>query len=187
MLELYHNDMSTCAQKVRATLAEKELAWDGHELNLRTGEQHKPQFLKLNPRGVVPVLVHDGSVINESNIIMEYLEDAFPDTKRLMPKSAIGRAVVRNLLQRLDTALHLNIATISVGVAFRDQLLAVHKSDQALEFVLFSGARSAPSGRVSRRCTLRRGVAIVPAGARRLEAAACRYEQGAGVGRLARR
>ena len=62
MLELYHNDMSTCAQKVRATLAEKDLAWDGHELNLRTGEQHKPQFLKLNPRGVVPVLVHDGNV-----------------------------------------------------------------------------------------------------------------------------
>ena len=88
MLELYHNDMSTCAQKVRATLAEKDIAWEGHELNLRTGEQHKPQFLKLNPRGVVPVLVHDGNVIIESNIIMEYLEDAFPDTKRLMPKSA---------------------------------------------------------------------------------------------------
>jgi glutathione S-transferase len=82
MLELYHNDMSTCAQKVRATLAEKDLTWDGHDLNLRTGEQHKPQFLKLNPRGVVPVLVHDGNVIIESNIIMEYVEDAFPDTKR---------------------------------------------------------------------------------------------------------
>ena len=98
MLELYHNDMSTCAQKVRATLAEKDLAWDGHELNLRTGEQHKPQFLKLNPRSVVPVLVHDGNVIVESNIIMEYVEDAFPDTKRLMPKSAPSKAGVRSLL-----------------------------------------------------------------------------------------
>jgi hypothetical protein len=133
MMKLYHNDMSTCAQKVRATLAEKDLVWDGHELNLRTGEQHRPQFLKLNPRGVVPVLVHDGNVIIESNIIMEYLEDAFPDTKRLMPSSAVGKAAVRNLLQRLDTALHLHIATISVGIAFRDQLLAVHKNDQALE------------------------------------------------------
>ena len=125
MLELYHNDMSTCAQKVRATLAEKDLAWDGQDLNLRTGEQHKPQFLKLNPRGVVPVLVHDGNVIVESNIIMEYVEDAFPDTKRLMPKSALEKAAVRNSLQRLDTALHLHIATISIGIAFRDQLLAV--------------------------------------------------------------
>jgi glutathione S-transferase len=125
--------MSTCAQKVRATLAEKGLAWDGHELNLRTGEQHKPEFLKLNPRGVVPVLVHDGNVITESNIIMEYVEDAFPDTRRLMPRSAVGKAAVRHLLQRLDTALHLHIATISVGIAFRDQLLAVHQNDQALE------------------------------------------------------
>ena len=133
MLELYHNDMSTCAQKVRATLAEKDLAWDGPDLNLRTGEQHKPQFLKLNPRGVVPVLVHDGNVIIESNIIMEYVEDAFPDTKRLMPKSASGKAAVRNFLQRLDTTLHLHIATISVGIAFRDQLLAVHKNNQALK------------------------------------------------------
>ena len=97
MLELYHNDMSTCAQKVRATLAEKDIVWDGHELNLRTGEQHKPQFLKLNPRGVVPVLVHGSNVIIESNIIMEYVEDAFPDTKRLMPSSAFGKAAVRNL------------------------------------------------------------------------------------------
>ena len=64
---------------------------------------------------------------------MEYLEDAFPDTKRLMPKSALGKAAVRNLLQRLDTALHLHIATISVGIAFRDQLLAVLKNDQALK------------------------------------------------------
>ena len=79
------------------------------------------------------MLVHDGNVIIESNIIMEYVEDAFPDTKRLMPKSAQSKAAVRNLLQRLDTALHLHIATISVGIAFRDQLLAVHKNDQALE------------------------------------------------------
>jgi glutathione S-transferase len=139
MLELYHNDMSTCAQKVRATLAEKDLSWNGHELNLRTGEQHRPDFLKLNPRGVVPVLVHDGNAINESNIIMEYLEDAFPDTKRLMPKAAPSKAAVRNLLQRLDTALHLHIATISVGIAFRDQLLAVHTSDQALESYYAAG------------------------------------------------
>ena len=162
-MELYHNDMSTCAQKVRAALAEKDLAWNGHELNLRTGEQHKPQFLKLNPRGVVPVLVHDGNVIIESNIIMEYVEDAFPDTKRLMPKSALGKAAVRNLLQRLDTALHLHIATISVGIAFRDQLLAVHENDQALEFILLGSARSPPSDGLPRCRAVRRRLEIVPA------------------------
>jgi glutathione S-transferase len=133
MLKLYHNDMSSCAQKVRAALAEKGLDWEGEELNLRAGDQHKPDFLKLSPRGVVPVLVHQGAAIVESNIIMEYLEDAFPDTKRLMPKAAIDKAVVRNMMQRLDTSLHMNIAAISIGVAFRDQLLAVLKDAKALE------------------------------------------------------
>jgi glutathione S-transferase len=156
MLALYHNDMSTCAQKVRATLAEKGLSWDSHELNLRTGEQHKPEFLKLNPRGVVPVLIHNGKPIAESNIIMEYLEDEFADTESLMPDSAIEKAAVRNLLQRLDTALHLHIATISVGIAFRDQLLAVHKNDQALE----SYYAAVPDGRL--RAVYRD---VVPAGA----------------------
>ena len=64
---------------------------------------------------------------------MEYLEDAFPDTKHLMPELALGKAAVRNSLQRLDTALHLHIATISIGIAFRDQLLAVLNNDQALK------------------------------------------------------
>ena len=162
MLELYHNDMSTCAQKVRVTLAEKDLAWDGHELNLRTGEQHKPQFLKLNPRGVVPVLVHDGNVIIESNIIMEYVEDAFPDTKRLMPKSAPSKAAVRNLLQRLDTTLHCRVVQLECLIVLMN------------------------SGRVPRCRAVRRWLEIVPACPRWVEAAACRYEYRAGIKRLAR-
>ncbi len=133
MLDLYHNDMSTCAQKVRVHLAAKDLAWNGHELNLRTGDQHRPEFLRLNPKGVVPVLVNDGEVIAESNIIMEYVEEAFPDAKKFMPLRPVERAMVRNWLQRLDAGLHLNIAVISVGIAFRDQLIAVHNTPEALE------------------------------------------------------
>jgi glutathione S-transferase len=123
MLILYHNDMSTCAQKVRAVLAQKDLPWEGHKLNLRTGEQHQPQFLKINPRGVVPALVHDGNVIIESNIIMEYLEDAFPSTKRLMPDAATERAAVRNWLQRLDTGLHLGLERLAL--ALRNSAIAL--------------------------------------------------------------
>jgi glutathione S-transferase len=49
MIELYHNDMSVCAQKVRFALAEKNLSWQEHHLNLRAGEQQKPEYIKLNP------------------------------------------------------------------------------------------------------------------------------------------
>lgn len=132
-MELYHNDMSTCAQKVRCQLAAKDLEWTGHALNLRAGDQHRPEFLKLNPKGVVPVLVDDGQVVTESNIIMEYLEDAFPDRVRLRPADAAGRAAMRTWMQRLDAGLHLDIAVVSIGIAFRHQLTAVHRTPDQLE------------------------------------------------------
>ena len=79
MIKLYHNDMSSCAQKVRFALAEKELDWDGVVLDLRRGEQQQPEYLKINPKGLVPALEHDGEIIVESNIILDYLNEAFPE------------------------------------------------------------------------------------------------------------
>ena len=79
MLELYHNTMSSCAQKVRVALAEKGLEWKSHHLNLRIGDQQNPEYLELNPKGVFPTLIHGDLVIRESNVILEYLDDAFPD------------------------------------------------------------------------------------------------------------
>ena len=76
-LRLYHNDMSVCAQKVRFALAEKKLAWEGHHLNLRAGDQQEPEYLKLNPNAVVPTLVDDGNIMVESTVICEYLDDAY--------------------------------------------------------------------------------------------------------------
>jgi len=53
-LALYHNDMSSCAQKVRLMLAEKGLEWESRHLDLRAGEHQKEWYVKLNPRAVVP-------------------------------------------------------------------------------------------------------------------------------------
>ena len=69
MLELYHNGMSTCSQKVRFCLAEKGLDWTDHHMDLRAGEQHLPDYLRINPNGVVPTLVDDGRVIIESTVV----------------------------------------------------------------------------------------------------------------------
>jgi glutathione S-transferase len=66
MLILYHHNISVCAQKVRVALAEKDLPWEGVHVDLMLGEHLKPEFLKINPRGLVPVLVHDGDPIYES-------------------------------------------------------------------------------------------------------------------------
>jgi glutathione S-transferase len=124
MLELYHNDTSACAQKVRVTLEEKKLPWKSIHLDLRRGDQQQPQYLKLNPRGVVPTLVDEGKVVRESTVIMEYLEDEYPEI-RLRPRDAAQRATMRVWTKRLDEGHHdIATATISMGIAFRHQYLA---------------------------------------------------------------
>jgi glutathione S-transferase len=123
MLALYHNDMSSCAQKVRLCLAEKELDWESRHLNLRAGEHQQDWYVKLNPRAVVPTLVDDDTVVPESNVINEYLEDRFPD-RALMPDDASGRAKVRLWTKQLDEGVHdAGIAVISFALAFRHQYL----------------------------------------------------------------
>ena len=91
MIALYHSTHSTCSQKVRLCLAEKGIVWTGHHLNLRRFDQLKPEFLALNPAGMVPVLVDGGWTLNESRIINEYLEDAYPEV-RLAPAEPRARA-----------------------------------------------------------------------------------------------
>ena len=124
MIELYHNDMSVCAQKVRFTLAEKKLAWEGHHLNLRAGDQQEPEYLKLNPNAVVPTLVDDGNIIIESTVICEYLDDAYLEPK-LKPVNALGRARMRLWTKQLDEGVHAATSVVSSVIAFRYQKLAI--------------------------------------------------------------
>lgn len=124
MMELYHNDMSVCAQKVRFALAEKKLHWEGHHLNLRAGDQQKPEYLKLNRNAVVPTLVDDGIVVIESTVICEYLDDAYPEPS-LRLKEAAGRARMRLWTKQLDEGIHAATSVVSTAIAFRYQKLAM--------------------------------------------------------------
>ena len=81
MLDLYHHGSSVCAAKVRFALGEKGLAWQGHYLDILKGDQFAPEYQKLNPKAVVPTLVHDGHVIVESTVINEYIDESFPDVR----------------------------------------------------------------------------------------------------------
>jgi len=123
MLALYHNDMSLCAQKVRVGLAEKGLDWENRHLVLRAGEHQQPWYLKLNRRAVVPTLIDGDKVIPESNVILEYLDEAYPQPP-LMPKDSLGRARVRLWTKQLDEDIHdASAAILSFGIAFRHQYL----------------------------------------------------------------
>jgi glutathione S-transferase len=124
MLALYHNDMSSCAQKVRLVLAEKGLPWESRHLNLRGAEQQQEWYRKLNKRAVVPTLIDGDNVVPESNVINEYLDERFP-APPLMPNDPYGRAQVRLWTKQLDEDIHdACIAILSFGIAFRHQYLA---------------------------------------------------------------
>lgn len=118
--------MSICAAKVRIAMAEKDEEWHGHLLDLIGGDQFKPDYVKLNPKSVVPTLVHDDKIVVESNVIIEYLDDAFPDPP-LRLADAYDRACMRLLLKRLDDGsdgIHRDMSVISFGAGYRTQLLA---------------------------------------------------------------
>jgi glutathione S-transferase len=122
MLRLYHGSTSVCSIKVRVALAEKRLEWDGELLDLMRGDQHRPGYARLNPNHVVPTLVHDGKVVIESTLIIEYLDDAFP-APPLMPADPYRRAVARLWMKKIDDYLHAACSTVTFATANRRALL----------------------------------------------------------------
>ena len=94
MLELYHYEPSANSMKPMLCLKEKGLEFVSHYVDLHSFEQHSPDFVKVNPNGQVPALVHDGAVITESTVINEYVEDVFPQV-RLRPENPVERAHMR--------------------------------------------------------------------------------------------
>ena len=90
-------------QKVRVVLAEKDLEFEKELIDLHKAEQKKPEFLKLNPYGNVPVLVDDDVVVYDSTIINEYLDDEYPNPT-LMPEDSANRARVRQLEDFCDNS-----------------------------------------------------------------------------------
>lgn len=87
MLELYHWEPNASAFKTLICLHEKGLAFESRYLDLLQFEQYRPEFLRLNPNGQVPVLLHDGKALTESQFINEYLDEVFP-RPALRPRTA---------------------------------------------------------------------------------------------------
>jgi len=94
MLELYHYEPSANSAKPLICLKEKGLEFTSHYIDLHAFEQHSPAYVKINPNGQVPALVHDGKIITESTVINEYLDDVFPAIP-LRPKDLYERAEMR--------------------------------------------------------------------------------------------
>lgn len=95
-IKLYDFQSSPNCQRVKVVLAEKKLPYEIVPVDLRKKEQKKPDFLKLNPYGKVPVIIDGTTVLYESCIINEYLDEKYPDIP-LMPRDPAKKANIRIL------------------------------------------------------------------------------------------
>ena len=136
-LELYHHGSSACAAKVRLALAEKRLPWTSHYVDILAGAQFTPEFLALNPKAVVPVLVHDGAAIVESTVICEYLDEVFA-ARPLYPRTPLERARVRVWTKAVDEELHPACSALTYVVSHRHTI--VRKGVGSFEDFLKAGA-----------------------------------------------
>ena len=96
-IQLYDFASSPNCQRVKVVLAEKNLPYESVPVDLRKGEQKKPDFLKLNPYGKVPVIIDGATVLYESLMINEYLEEKYPEPP-LMPTDPAKKAKIRILI-----------------------------------------------------------------------------------------
>ena len=111
MIKLYDFPQSPRVRKVRIVLAEKGLKYQKVSIDITKGEQKTPEFLAINPYGKVPALEDNGTTVYESTLIMEYLNDAYPNP-RLLPSDSGQRARARVLMHYGDNPYENAAATL---------------------------------------------------------------------------
>jgi len=104
---LYNYYRSSTSYRVRIALNFKKIPYDYKAVHLLNngGEQHSPEYRKINPIGGVPALVHQGKVISQSRAIIEYLDMIHPEPK-LLPSSAYEKALVNQLCDNINCEIH---------------------------------------------------------------------------------
>ena len=123
MLELLNNPISTCSQKVRLTLHEKGLPFTDAKIDFRTKEHLTPEYLAINPDGVVPSLIHDGRPVLDSSVIMEYLDEVFPEVP-LSPRDPYDRAKMRKWLRFIE-----EVPTVAIRIPSFNQVFVRHRAE----------------------------------------------------------
>jgi glutathione S-transferase len=136
-LELFHAHKSTCSQKVRLCLAEKGIRdWISRPVDISKRENLLPEYLAINPNGVVPAFRHDGCSIIESAVMCEYLDEVFTKSPRLVPETPIERAHMRAWLRFID-----EIPSMAIRVpSFQNVFLSSFKTMTDEEFNSFADA-----------------------------------------------
>jgi glutathione S-transferase len=135
-MTLYNAPQSTCSQRVRFVLNAKELPFDEVKLDLLAGDQLKPDYLKLNPNGVVPTLDHNGAIVIDSTVIIEYLDEIMVQPG-FTPANPVERAKMRALMRFIDEMPAAAVRVPTFNLAFLPRFQAMTEE----EFVAFAESK----------------------------------------------
>jgi glutathione S-transferase len=158
-LHLYHFSMSNCSQKARLCLEEKGLQWISRPVDLLNNQHLTPEFVAINPKGLVPVLVHDGVVVIESSDIIDYVDQHFPNPP-LRPSDPAERERMYRWLKLWDET-QISLKTLSHNTILRGRAAPMRadmgrleklvKNDELIEFMReFTSADGLSRNRVER-------------------------------------
>lgn len=112
---LYHWEPNANSGKPMLALMEKGVKFESHYLDLLNFDQHKPDYLAINPQGTIPAMTHGARVLTESTAIMEYVDEAF-DGPSLMPADPVDRWRVRWWMKFMDQWLGPSFSMIGWSV-----------------------------------------------------------------------
>ena len=135
--KLYNAPQSTCSQRVRFVLNAKNIPFAEEKLDLLAGDQLKPDYLKLNPNGVVPTLDHDGAIVIDSSVIIEYLDEVVPEPAHFTPHAPVDRAKMRSLMRFIDEMPAAAVRVPTFNLAFLPRFAAMSED----EFVAFAESK----------------------------------------------
>ncbi|NQV55688.1 MAG: glutathione S-transferase family protein [Rhodospirillales bacterium] len=133
MLQLYLSPNSICTQKVLITLDEKKIDFEQKIVNLFANEQYDPEYLKLNPKGVVPTLIHDGRAIPESTLICEFLDETYPDNP-LIPDDPYLKTRMRLWSKQIDEHIFAASRELSFSGPFRARMKSMTEEQRQERF-----------------------------------------------------
>lgn len=122
-LKLLNAAYSTCSQKVRFVLHEKGVPFEDVIVNLRAEEHLGPDYLALNPNGVVPTLIADGKPVIDSSVIIEFIDEQFPDNS-MVPADLFARADMRAWLRFVE-----EVPTVAIRYPSFQQVFVRHWKD----------------------------------------------------------
>jgi glutathione S-transferase len=134
---LYNAPPSTCSQRVRFVLNAKKLGFSEVKLDLQVGDQLKPEYLALNPNGVVPTLDHDGAIVIDSSVIIEYLDEIAPGPENFTPADPVLRARMRALMRFIDEMPAAAVRVPTFNLAFLPRFAAMTEE----EFTAFAESK----------------------------------------------